>query len=302
MKKYLVLLISIVALFIYNISCNSADASKTVELKFNLPKGAKYEYSATTGMTVKQKADAQDVNGKNEIGIVYIFQGLSDSANWKTLEATISKISMDMNVMGRTLHFDTEMEMDTTRNPLAMMGKMFGALKGAKFSFAVNENGEIGNISGIKEMTEKMFGGLPIPPEALNKSGLNDEDLRNNMEQAFLVYPGKPVKPGDSWTKTHEQSMQGIKLKTENTFTLESVSGNDAVIKQDSKLTSDSSKANAQGEYVSGTTKGTLHYDLSTGMVTDSDQDIKMEMKNTMSPNQKPVTLNMKVKMRGKKI
>jgi len=301
MKKYRLINVLLV-LLVYATSCNT-NSSKSVDLKFKLPKGSKYEYSATTAMDMKQSENANDSSIRNETAFSYVFEVVNDSANWKTLTSTISRVAMDMNVMGHSIHVDTDMKLDTaTPGPFAMMGKMFGAMKNAKFSFTINEKGEIGQISGIREMQEKMLSQLPGAPSGGRMPGMDDENLKQNMQQAFAVYPDKPVKPGDSWTKTLVQRMQGMTLKTENVFTLESVKGNDAAIGQETKINSDITSDSAQGVKITGSQKGTLHYNLSTGMITDGDLDMIMEVKNMMMQTEKPRMVNMKVKMKGREM
>jgi uncharacterized protein DUF6263 len=253
--------ISILIACISIISCKS-NSSNEVELKFKLPKGSKYEYSASSGMSIKQEVNGHDMDINNETGFSYVFETKNDSANWKTIESTIRKISMDMQggMVGK-MHFDTDMELDSMPGPFAMMGKMFGALKGAKFSFAVNDKGDIGQITGIAELRQKMLAGIPYAAESMQsmKNGIEDETLKQNLQQAFAVYPGKPVKPGESWSKIVSQTMQGMTLKTEHTFTLQSVNGNDAEIKQVSKMVSDSSTSSSQrGVNVTGNANGTM--------------------------------------------
>src|ERR1044071_83276 len=82
-------------------------------------------------MKMNQQIMGKDVDMKNDMGFSYLFEVANDSANWKTISATISKVSMDMNAMGRTMHFDTDMPA-TDSGPAAIMGKVFGAMKGRK--------------------------------------------------------------------------------------------------------------------------------------------------------------------------
>jgi hypothetical protein len=283
-------------------ACKSSSKG-TVEIKFNLPKGVKYEYSLNTEMKMKQNLANQETNIKNSIGFTYLYEVINDSADWKTVSATITKMSMDMDAMGRTMHFDTDMPMDST-DPMAMMGKIFGAMKGSQFSFTLNEKGEIGKVSGIKEMQEKMLAGLPNAEQVMEgmKNSFNEESMKENIGQAFAAYPGKPVRPGESWTKSLVQSTQGMKVKSDNTFTLESVNGDDAIIKVVSKLSSDSSAVvNGANISMSGTSDGKMHYDLKTGMTTDGDMDMKMDMKVKAGGQEVPMNMDMKMKIKGKK-
>ena len=302
MKKYSPILI--VLAIVAGMSACKSSSKDTIELKFNLPKGVKYEYSLNTEVKMKQNIANQEMNMKNSIGFSYLYEVVNDSADWKTVSATITKISMDMDAMGRTMHFDTDTPMDTT-DPMAVMGKIFGAMKGSQFSFTLNEKGEIGNVRGIKEMQEKMLAGLPNAEQVMEgmKSSFDEESIKENIGQAFAAYPGKPVRTGKTWTKSTVQKTQGINVKSDNTYTLESVNGDDVVIKLVSKLSSDSSAVvNGANVSMSGTSDGKMHYDLKTGMTTDGDMNMKMDMKVKAGGQEVPMTMDMKMKIKGKKI
>ena len=304
MKKYLFVL-PVLAAFAYLAGCNSS-ADNTVALKFKLPKGTRYEYAMNMEMKMNRQMMGKDIEVKNTMGFTYLFEVTNDSANWKTLSSTITKVSMDMDVMGSIIHFDTDMPNDTGRGPLARMGKVFGAMKGSQFSFTVNDKGDISEIRGLQEMREKILSGLPDGAgwaAAGMKNVFDEESMKQNVHQAFQAYPGKPVKPGDSWTKTTTQKMQGMSVKSDNTYTLESVNGDDAVVKVVAKMSSaGSNDVNADARSMTGNGQGKIHYDLKTGMTSDGDMDLKMDMKVKADTTEMPMTMNMKMKMRGKKL
>ncbi len=303
MKKNL-LFIPLIAVLLNITSCKSTPKD-AVLLKFNLAKGSKYKFAMDVDMTMNQKNEGKDVNMKNSIATIYDFEVTGDSAGWKTVLSTIGKVGMDMDAMGGKMHFDTDMPADTT-TPAGIMAKVFTALKGAKFSFIINDDGEISKVIGVEEMAERMAAGLPHSDrlsESLKGSGFDEESIKQNMQQAFAAYPGKPVKPGDSWSKSMNQKVQGLNVKLHYDFTLESVNGDDAVIKVSSKLSSlhdgavDGTKVN-----MGGTSKGIMHYSLATGMTTDATTDMDLTMKVSVQGMDIPMRMNLKTMMKGKKI
>ena len=282
-------------------SCNSA-SNKTIELKFNLPKGTAYAYSMNMDMTMNQKMMGQEMKMKNSIGFNYLFEVLNDSAGWKTIDATISKITVDMDGGGMTLHYDTDQPAKDTAGPMGMMSKMFGAMKGAKFSFTMNDKGEIGEVRGLKEMQEQMASGIPGEMTAEGMNSFNEENFRQNIQQAFAIYPGKPVKPGDSWTKSMTMNSQGMQIKSDNTYTLEAVNGNNAAIKIVSTLSSAGSPEMNQAQIsMAGTSEGKMNYDIPTGMISDGNIDMKMEMSIKAQGMEMPMKMEMKMAMKGNK-
>jgi hypothetical protein len=255
-------------------------------------------------MNMNEKVMDKTVNAENTMSFTYVFEVMSDSAGWKTLLSTITKFGMDVNSMGHTMHFDTGGTGDTI-GPMGMMSKVFGAMTGAEFYFTVNDNGEIGKLSGIREMFDKMFAGFPNSEEMAQnlKGGFDEESIRQNMQQAFAAYPGKTVKPGESWSKMVVQQTQGMRVNFENHFTLESVVGDDAVIKVNSKLSSpDTNTVNGTQMNMSGTSDGKLHYNLKTGMPTDGDQQMSMNLKVSSNGMEIPIGIDVKTTTKGRQM
>jgi hypothetical protein len=202
------------------------------------------------------------------------------------------------------MHFDADNTSDTT-GPMGMLTKVFGAMKGGQFSFTLNENGEVGSVTGIREMMERIAAGLPNGEMAIQnmKGGFDEETIRQNMQQAFAAYPGKPVRPGDTWSKTLVQKAQGLQIKFDNQFTLESVNGDDAVIKVTSKLGSaEPGNVNGAEMNMSGTSDGELHYSLKNGMPTQGEQKMKLDMKITAQGTQVPMSMDVTTKITGKQL
>jgi hypothetical protein len=58
-------------------------------------------------MAMKQNVMGKDMDIKNKMLMGYTFEVNDDSAGWKKIAATISRVAMDMNAAGMTVHFDT---------------------------------------------------------------------------------------------------------------------------------------------------------------------------------------------------
>lgn len=273
--------------------------NKTVDLKFNLPAGTQYEYSMSMDMKMKQKIMGQDMDIKNTMGFAYLFESTGDSSGWKKINATITKLSMDMNAMGMQMHFDSDTPPADTSSPFSIMGKVLGAMKGVKFSFAVNDSGQVANVHGLREMMESMMANIPGGGKGMN---MDDQSMEQSFNQAFAAYPGKPVKAGDSWSKTMNMKQQGMDIKSENTYTLESVNGDDAVVKVVSKLSSAGTVTGSGADInMSGTSDGKMHMNIPTGMASDGDINTKMQMKVKAQGQEIPMDMDMKTTIKGKK-
>jgi len=311
-RKFLT--VAAVAASVIMTACGTGNETKTADgytLKFNVEKGTKFGYSSTMDMSMKQNVMGQDMEVKNKMLMGYTFEVTGDSAGWKTVAATISHIAMDMNAGGQVIHFDSN-EPDTAvaseQNPMAMVGKVLGAMKGGRFGFTINENGEVGSVYGMKEMMQNMMEKTNLPDieimaESVAKS-FDEENFKQNMQQSFNMYPGKPVKTGESWTKTMTMKNGGMDMKMDNTYTLESVNGDDAAVKVVSKISSGADTSGTMGMKVdmSGTMDGSMNYDLPTGLLKKGDMNMKMNMKMTGQGMEVPVDMNMKMIFEGRKL
>jgi len=300
MRKYLLATIAIAGI-VYLTGCKEGKSGEAITLKFNLAKGARYEYAMNMDMSINQKMMGQDVKMKTTMGFTYLFEITSDSAGWKNMEATFSRINMDMDMGAMSMHFDSDTPPTDTAGPTGMIAKIFGGLKGAKFSFSMNEKGDIKDIKGYKEMIESATKGLPS--DAIKSmQGLDENNFRQSIQQSFGAYPDKPVKKGDTWSKNMEMNLGGMTVKYDNNYKLESVNGNNAEVKIDSKISSSGSMSRVPGSEVNmtGTSDGKLIYDIPTGTVTEGTINMKMQMKMKMNGQEMPMNMDVKLSIKGK--
>lgn len=264
-------------------ACSSGSKEK-VDLKFNLSKGDKFEYS------VALNQDAAGVT--NKTSMVYLYEVTGDSAGWKNVKATFNRISIDMNGMGRSVKFDTDDSASSANNPTA---QIFAGLKGAQFAFTVNDKGEIGKVTGIDEILQKL--GIA----ALAKT-FNAESFKQQMQQAFSAYPDKAVTIGESWKKPITTNVNGIEVKTDNTYTLQEVSNSVAKIKVETDILSEGGKVQGMDMSMKGDGKGTIDFDVTSGMPLNS--EVKMDIDVTVGSGSTkiPMKLNQTATVKGKKL
>jgi len=279
----------------------TGSAQKPIDLKFNLATGENYDYNMDVDMSTTGDFGGQSIDVKNTMMLGYHFTVLGDSAGWKKLSATISKIVMNVNTGGMSISYDSDKPVDSTDVTGGMLGKVLGQMKGAKFGFTMNEKGQIGSVTGVNELVERMQANVPGASEmgAGLGNSFSEDNFRQNMQQAFGAYPGKPVKPGDTWTSTTSSTASGMKLETANAYTLESVSGSIANIKVNSKLSTASTDSAAAG--ISGTTTGNIMFDIPTGIAIDGNTETSLDIKVKEQGQTIPMTTDIKMKLTGKK-
>lgn len=274
-----------------------------VELKFKLPEGAKYEYTVTMGMNMNQSVMGQDIKIKSDNNYTYNFEVLKDSSNWKVVKATITRIKMNMDAMGKTMNADTDApNADSSVSDPEIM-KMFNVMKGSSFHFAINSKGDIENITGFKEMTDRL--------NAIKAQGsmqvFDENSFKQSTQQMFGGYPEKPVKIGDTWSKQVKMKNQGLDIISQNNYTLIAVNGTDALVKVQSKLSSAGSMpvpdAGVKTEItMTGNNTGDMHYFMPTGMPVKGTSLMNMDMTVKANGTDIPVKMEMNVGIASRKL
>jgi hypothetical protein len=279
--------------------------SNEVSFKFNVPKGAKFSYSVGMDMNANQAMMGQEMKINSKITFVYLFEVLNDSAGWKTIRSTINRIGMNVNGGGIMMKIDTDSTNTDTTGPMAKIGQIFGAMKGGQFTFTMNENGEVGQMTGMQEMVQKISNSMgadaAVASETMSKV-FNEQAFKQNLQQSFAMYPGKPVKPGESWNKTLTMDNNGMIMKLNNTYTLDSAANGVARVRVASIITSggDAPAAGPQTD-MSGELKGINYFDLPTGMPLSGNDNMVANIKMHAQGQEMSIKLDNKITIEGKK-
>jgi hypothetical protein len=268
-------------------SCNSGNSSATangdaVALKFKLLDGSKYLY--TTDITNQTNTMGQNISNKMLMEFTYdVTAGENEN---KDLVVTYTRVKMDMNAMGQTMSYDSNDSANA--NP---MFKALGNMIGKSFTTTVAPNGTIVKVEGIESLV----------PEGTQ--GLDQETLKQTMQTSFNVFPEKPVKVGESWTKTTDMKLQNFNMKLDSKYTLDKVEGDNAIISMDGKISSEAG-ASVQGMEMNldGTQTGKLEIDIPTGQAISG--DIKQLIKGKFNANGQeiPMDISSDVKISSKKL
>jgi Family of unknown function (DUF6263) len=286
--------------------CGSSGSGNAITLKFNLSKGSRIDYVINMDMAVNESVMGNNVALNNKLGMGYIFEVVGDSAGWKKVSSTIHRINMKMNVRGQTISFDTDSVTSDTTGASGMMLKIFGAMKGGQFTFTMDEKGHVGEVSGMREMMQHVVSTLNIPnAEAIMQNmgkSFDDANFRQNIEQSFSAYPDKPVKPGDSWTRTTNINSNGVLITSENTYTLNSVQGDKANVKVSTRLSSGADSTSSPAKGITGTMNGETNFDIPTGIPVNSNLDMIMNMKVSAQGQEIPVSMDIKMMVTSKKL
>ena len=142
----------------------------------------------------------------------------------KKLTVTYTRMAMKSNNSTMKMSYDSD---DSAHSD--PMFKSMGYMLHKPFSMTVNEKGQIVGLEGFAAL---------MPDGGSQGSPITDSSMRSMMQQAFYIYPDKPVKPGDTWNNNYTTSLGIMNLTTDNTYKLASVSNGVAHVEMTSKIAS----------------------------------------------------------------
>jgi hypothetical protein len=150
-------------------------------------------------------------------------------------------------------------------------------MKGKKFNFMLTKKGAVESIDNVDNLwsgltTANGFKEAQVTSmKQLLENSFGENSIKSSLEGAMIKYPDHKIKVGLTWSSTHETGVP-IPLKTENTWTLESVEDPAAVVVGDGQIaTTDTTKIITLQQGFKATTnfKGRRvvksHVDLITG-------------------------------------
>ena len=275
-------------------SCKNADASAGSVLKFNLEKDKQYEYEIIWDMDQK----VMDKDSKINLLAGYSFEVIDEKDKIKTLKGVYKNFKLYMKIMDMEMDIDTEKPVDNVSgdDQMAIMKKLFTGIKGKTFTMKVDEEGNVLSVSGFDEIINSMLdsAGVNEDMKLQMKVSLgdqfNEQELKNQFAQVFMIFPNKSVKPGDSWKKDYRMGGK-MPANFSTTYTVKKIEAEQVTL--DAKTIIGS----AGGEMeVTGTQTGTLLVDSRNGLVTNAEfsQDMDAKMKDF------GIKINGKGKIKGK--
>ena len=134
-------------------SCQSTKtASGSRTLKFGLENGKAYDYETVLNMD-------QEIMGQKlqaDMSTYYSLKVISDSADFRTIEASVDRFAMKTGVGGMNIEIDTDKPIvaaeDGKDSALAIVNKLFAAIKHQKFFMKVNSEGSVMEVTGFDKI------------------------------------------------------------------------------------------------------------------------------------------------------
>ena len=254
-----------------------ASSQKTYNLQFKPKQGEKYDAFTTSKATITQSVMGQEMVMGMDYDITTLYE-IGKEGNNTALNMTYDKMVMTMDAMGQKVEMSSD-DPDES-NPAS---KGFRALKGAKVSVILNANGEVMDVKGTDELANK-FGGMSEMEKETLKSFISKESLKGTTEMTMKIFPGKPVKVGDTWTVVSSIETP-YKLTSNNTYKLVKVENGVAFLDVTGTVSTGGAQTMKSGGMemtvdLAGEQNGTLQVDEATGLSKNA--RIKQNLKGKM--------------------
>ena len=316
MKKSLIKLFVVASVSFFVFGCNNSKNSKDlVDLKLNVEKGRKFDYLLSTHFDMNMDMMSQKITTTGDVDYGYDLVVDDVNANGdRMITSTIKAVKFKLGSMGMTMGYDSKEVVDTAhQDPMSsMFRKMFSSMIGKSFKMTITQKGEVKNLTGLTEMLDAMIAGMPGTEEEKIKirqqvsQSFNSDQVAQTFSQGFTIYPDKPVKVGDSWTKNNTMGISGMKSATNITYTVKEVKSDEVIV--DLKGTIISAKEeNAKDSSATATTKpqmdlkgdevGSMTINRSTGLPSSSTINMTMKGNVDVKGMKSPMDMTAKVKI-----
>jgi hypothetical protein len=173
--------------------------------------------------------------------------------------STVKRMTMSQSVFGQKINYDSSDPKTYASGPAKRIGDALNKVIGKSYQVFIDEFGNItkfdmGDLAG----QDKVAGSV-------------------NSGDNFIVFPGHSIEVGDSW-QADIKPMKSSNMIYHVKYTLKKVSGNEAVIGIEAKISAN--KVENQNMTLDGVQNGEATVDIRTGWTTklNVDQEVKMEV------------------------
>ena len=290
MKTYLVLCFVAVAQLL----------SAQVALKFNPEKGSKYDYNTTVVQKINMSVMGQNMETVLNVGILYDFV-INDKTS-EEVKTTVTYKEMSLNSQNpmMPMSYSSKTPKANPTEAETAIGKFFSAMIDVPIGITFAPEGKVKGVSGFEKIADEITKAMGSNAAAngmanMMKEQFSEEMMKQSMEQSFNVYPDKPVKIGDSWTKSASVPMKPLDIKSEIVYTLKSIDKNNALVGIAADLKMDSSPNTAASMNLKGTQTGTMTIDLKSGIIKSSEVTLKLSGTVANNPFEMDATSNLSI-------
>lgn len=290
-------------------SCNNQNPNASIGGKQNkiTPKESRQDrfyLTVNNETTTDFEVDEKKLENINNLDAGLIYENVKDTGDGYLVKITYDKFKINLKTGDNEQELNTE-NAGSSINPVE---KMLGLLKGSSISMLIDKQGKAINVSGNKELVDKILNAVnAVTPSEKEKMRnelmgmLGDNFIKNNLLQSLNIWPDSVVKVGGKWAKNYTEESNGIKMDMDVNYRFISAAGDIAEINSSANIPEtggalDLGTPGAQQASVklSGNQEGTYHCNINTGMLKDC--STKLLMKGAISTALRDVPISIKVK------
>lgn len=235
--------------------------AQTVTPKVSFVKGQLLEQNSQVKVNMVQEMMGQSMDFNIETNTKSHYEIKDASSNSFSIANTVKRVAINMSGAGQERQFDSDKKEDLD----GQMGAPFKNRIGKTTEFTINNQGI---VTSVKDTAEKLDEAMGMMGTMSGSAGEMTAERVGTRFRALSNIPAKGVKVGDTWV----DSTGDIKNRVLTSYTLKSVSGNEAVV----SLTGTSlvNKDVEQGSMamhieMKGESTGECIFDLVSGIVSN---------------------------------
>jgi len=277
-------------------ACN-APSGEGIDLKLKFNVGDQYLYTSH----VEQEIDYTEAKVQQEVTMEMIYEMKAEEGQNNKLNITYKRMDMNTTTPLGSVSYNSDTDSTAEQSDLAALG----AIINQSFDIIIAADGSIVRVEGLDSMMAAMSSVEGAQQAALSQQ-FSDSSIRNMMQSSFDMYPGHPVKPGDTWTKNTTLNMSGMSISNESKYTLESVVDDVATIHVASTMSLPKNQMSGQGVAIEmemdGTQNGMMTVSISTGQVLTAETIQEISGKMKAAGQEMPMKIKGKVSVKSEKL
>lgn len=265
-----------------------ATAADPVALRWKLAKGDTFYVRSVNDMQQTIGVLGQTMEQQQTTTTVARFKVLEAGADKTVLEQTITKVDIVGNLPGAA--------------------DLAGNMKGATLTFTLDKDYKVTKVDGYEKYIDRISGGNEQVAQVV-KAASSEDALKASVEDLLNPGPGKPVAPGDKWTRETKLALGPLGNFTVNgRYALDGVDAGVAKVSYDADASFTPGKGGdglpfqiTKGELKADKYTGTLAFDTAAGRLKEVTQNVKLGGSLTVSAmgNEIELTFQQTLKVTG---
>jgi hypothetical protein len=245
-------------------------AQKSVELKYDVNAGDKYEYKLEIDQDIVFDAGGQTMALDQLMNFRMTSNIEERTGNEYKIATTIDAIKMTQSIFGMQVTYDSE-DPNSSQNPMAAkIGEEMNNIIGKDYKMTMDEKGHVTEVDA---------------------SNLSNDEVINNISSGsnFAIYKDGPVSVGESWDGD-VKPIENSDMKVSMQYTLLKLSGKEATLGLNGTISSNN--IDDQELRMDGTMTGEMRVDVNTGWLIESVLNQEIELDIEQNGQKFPATIS----------